>query len=281
LGDHYVPQYYLRGFSQDSGGHIWAYDKIEGRAFATQVKSIANENDYYSRELENYLASRVEDPANDVIRKIRERSELTEKDKRVFSEYMVVMMKRVPKGKDRAAEITPSIAGRFSQEIDEALSIIATEQPERNEFIEMRRAEIQEILARYSEEPPKKIWLDNIPPERTPRILEAIAGMTWRFLTFDKHPAFFSSDNPIFFFTDIGIGKPESEVTFPISSSVVLWASWRPNLREGYFPTNKQVVKEINRRTASNATRFVFHCKKEHWILPFVIKGRRQLHRLQ
>jgi hypothetical protein len=145
------------------------YDKTEGRIFDTQVKSIANETGFYSREIEEYLANSIENPANGVIRKVRKRIELTETDKRVLTEYIIVMMKRVPKGKDRAAEITPSVAGRLSYEIDEALIIAASEQPERTEFIEMRRAEIQEILDRFSKEPPKKIWLDNIlkgPPAR-------------------------------------------------------------------------------------------------------------------
>lgn len=42
MGDHYVPQYYLKGFSQNNGKSIWVYDKEEGSKIQTQVKSIAN-----------------------------------------------------------------------------------------------------------------------------------------------------------------------------------------------------------------------------------------------
>ncbi len=52
MGDHYVPRYYLKGFSQNDGKTIYVYDKTERRSFKTQVKSIANETDFYSPEVE-------------------------------------------------------------------------------------------------------------------------------------------------------------------------------------------------------------------------------------
>ena len=42
MGNHYVPQFYLRGFCRNFGRTIWVYDKLESRRFSTQVKSIAN-----------------------------------------------------------------------------------------------------------------------------------------------------------------------------------------------------------------------------------------------
>jgi hypothetical protein len=142
------------------------------------------------------------------------------------------------------------------------LTVAASEQPEKTEFIEKHRAIFKGIIDKYSNELQSMIWLKTIPPEMTPRITAALADMTWRFLTFDQQPAFLTSDNPVFFFKGLGIGRPESEVTFLISSKLALWASWRSYLPEGYFPTNMQVVKEINRRTASPATPYVFHAKK-------------------
>lgn len=280
MGDHYLPQYYLRGFSKDSGKTIWVYDK-QNRKFATQVKGVANENRFYSKEMEKYLANSIEGPANAVLGKIRERGKLTKENKRSLTAYIVAMMKRVPRGKERVSELAPNVVGRLAQEIDEEFSIAAAEQPDRIEFIKRRRVKIQEILDRCSKEPPKQIWLDNIPPETTPRVVAAMSSMTWRFLTFEQRPAILTSDNPVFYFTGIGIGKPESEVTFPISSHIALWASWRADLPEGYFPTTTQVVKELNRRMAYNATRYLFHSEDEDWILPFFKKGRWKLHRFQ
>jgi len=281
MGDHYVPQYYLKGFSNREGKKIWVYDKKETRKFPTQVKSIAKITGFYSPEVEQYLADTIEAPANKVIRKIRNRVHITEYDKGILAEYMAVMMKRVPKGKERLREYAPSITKKLSQEICEQLTIVASAHPEKATLIQKRKSEIKEILNKYSKDPPPEIWRDNIPPERSPCVVAALTGMTWRFLTFDDKPVFFTSDDPVFYFASIGIGKPESEVIFPISSYIILWATWRTDLPEGYITVTNQIVKEMNRRTVSNALRYVFHRKDEHWILPFVTKGRWKLNLLR
>jgi len=281
MGDHYVPRYYLKGFSQDDGKRICVYDKNEWRCFTTQVKSIANETDFYSPEVEEYLANSIEAPANDVLKKIRDRTGISTDDKQVLSAYMTCMIKRVPKGRERLNDLAPGTAEKVATKVDEILNMAAGKQPERFEFIQKRRAEIQQIIDKYAKEPPKEIWLINMPPEKSPRVLAALSRMTWRFLTFDEHPAFLTSDNPVFYFTSMGIGKPESEVTFPISSHIALWATWRLDLKEGYFQTSPQVVKELNRRTSSVATRYVFHSVYEEWVLPLLSKSRWQLNRIR
>lgn len=281
MGDHYVPRYYLKGFSKNDGKTIYVYDKTERRCFATQVKSIANETDFYSPEIEEYLANIIETPANDALKKIRERVAISANEKQILSAYITCMMKRVPKGKEKLKELAPDTAEAVRQKIDILLNVAAAEQPDKNELIEKRRTEIAKIIDRYAKDPPKEIWLTNMPPEKSPRVLAALSSMTWRFLTFDDYPAFLSSDNPLFFFTSMGIGKPESEVTFPISSNIALWATWRLDLKEGYFPTNSQVVKELNRRTCSIAARYAFHSQSEDWVLPLLTKGRWQLNMIR
>ena len=281
MGDHYVPKYYLKGFSKDEGNTIWVYDKQDSRKFSTQVRSIANITGFYTSKIEEYLSNKVESPANAVLRKIRDRNKITVDDKKVLSTYMVVMLKRVPQSKERVKKYVPSVAKEVSQKFDNILRIAASIQPGRAALIKERRAEIQKYIEKYSKEQLKDIWLDNIPAGMSPRVVKAISSMTWIFLTFDQHPAFLTSDNPVFYFTDIGIGNPKSEISFPISSHVALWANWRPDLSEGYSPTNMNTVKEFSRRTVSIATRYIFHSDDEAWILPFITKGRLQLNYLQ
>lgn len=281
MGDHYVPRYYLKGFSQNDGKTIYAYDRTTRCCVATQVKSIANETDFYSPEVEEYLANIIETPANGVLKKIRERVAISTSEKQLLSAYMTCMMKRVPKGKEKLKELAPGTAETVRQKFNTLLDAAAAEQPGKNNIIERRRAEIGDLIDRYARNPPKEIWLTNMPPEKSPRVLAALRSMTWRFLTFDVYPAFLSSDNPFFFFTSMGIGKPESEVTFPISSNITLWATWRRDLKEGYFPTNAQVVKELNRRTCSVATRYVFHSQREEWVVTLLAKGRWQLNMIR
>ena len=76
MGDHYVPQYYLKSFSQNNGKCIWVYDKRKSRKFSTQVNNVGNITGFYSAEVEQYLANTIENPANEVLRKIRNHEEI-------------------------------------------------------------------------------------------------------------------------------------------------------------------------------------------------------------
>ena len=82
MGHHYLPQHYLLGFA--SGKKLWGHDLIEGRSFPTQVKSVANETEMYTEELESHLANVVEGPAQDVIDRIRNRIPLRTGDRELL-----------------------------------------------------------------------------------------------------------------------------------------------------------------------------------------------------
>ncbi|MFC1833648.1 DUF4238 domain-containing protein [Thermodesulfobacteriota bacterium] len=280
MGDHYIPRHYLKGFAQHDGKQIWVYDKQDQRQFPTQVKSIANETRFYSPKTEQYLANTIEGPANLVLDKIRQKKPIDDKDKDVFAQYIVVMIKRVPESKTLFENRAPLVAQDLHEELRDQLNVAASVNLEKQDFYGRRGVEIKEILDEFAENPPKKVWLGGIPPELTPRILEAIRCMKWSFLTYEEGPAFLSCDNPVFFFRSLGIGSSESEISFPISSNISLWLSWQRNLREGYYPVPDKVVKEMNRRMASNASRYVFHPIDESWIIPFISKEKWQLHRL-
>jgi hypothetical protein len=281
MGDHYIPQYYLKGFSGDGGKTVWVYDKADRRKFAARVRNIANETGFYSPEMESYLAEHVEEPAKPVLERIRRRSKISTADKQVLSAYMMCMMIRVPQGKKRIKQFAPSVADKLREDVDRHWSSALLEDPAKAAFIEERRSRDHEMIDRYAQDPPDDIWLRTIPPEKWPRALVALSSMTWVFLTFDQYPAFLASDNPVFYFTNIGIGRPESEVTFPVSSHIALWASRRTDLTEGFFETKQQVVREVNRRTASVATRYVFHSGDEDWVLRLLTQRSWRLNMLE
>ena len=277
MGDHYIPQFYLKAFSQNYGKRIWVYDKKNIYKIPTQVKSIANITKFYSREVEQYLANSIEGPANSVLKKIRNFKIINMSEKCVFSKYMAVMMKRVPEGLNQLKRLAPSISKKLSSEISEELRHESLESREKQALL----GKYRKILENYSTDPPKEAWLKVLPPETTPQVFYAFNNMIWRFLVSNSKSEFLTSDNPLFYFTSIGIGKFESEVLFPISKNIALWATWKEHFPIGYINVKSQVVKEMNRRTASYATRYIFKSKDEDWVLPFVIKKRRKLHLYQ
>lgn len=280
MGHHYLPQYYLKGFTETKDNIIWAYEKGTGNKFSTQIKSMANISDFYSKETEQYLADDIEMPANAVLDKIRSGHLINDDDKNIFAEYMAVMWKRVPRAKDDLKKMAPRLVERISKRLNSDLDSLIKEEPHNLELIEKRRKEIDDILAIYATNPPKDIWLDNMPPERTPRIVETIKAMNWSFWEFNHQPVFLTCDNPMFYFTGMGVGKPDSEISFPISSNIVLWATWRVDLPRKFIKASTQIVKEFNRRTVDNASRYIFHSRDEYWIESFIKKGRWQLNRI-
>lgn len=277
MGKHYIPRYYLSGFTQNSKPPlIWVYKKGSSKVFATQIKNVAHETDYFPDNFETYLANDIEAPANIVLRKIRERKIITTEDKIILSNYIVVLRKRVPESKKRLKEEAPKISDEIKKKLFKKIEDLKIKNPSKANLLEKRRREAQDILEKFKDNPPEEAWRSAIRPEMTPRMSEALSKMTWRFFVCEEPNAFLTNDNPIFIFRHIGIGNKYSELTFPISNYITLWATWRL-LDEGYFPANNQVVKEINRRTASVATRYIYFSKERDWVITLANKKEHRL----
>ena len=278
MGHHYVAQYYLKGFATTPRDLIWVYDKQDGRQFCTQVKSVANETGFYPQEIEEHLANCSEEPADAVIAKVRAREAIATEERGILAEYITVMIKRVPRAKQHFRELAPAVAQDVRRDVEQELTIDAVRHPLLADVIEQGKARVRDILARCVDDP-LEFWSDAIPSSRSPEIVEIIRNMTWLFLIFDKKPAFLTCDNPVFFPTGVGIGHPQTEISFPLSSHTLLWAS-RQRLSEGYYEATTQEVEEFNRRTASNTTRYIYHMKEEDWVLPLAMEPSWQLCRV-
>ncbi len=281
MGNHYVPQYYLRGFSvAPMSDLIWVYRRGTEDVFKTAIHNIAQENKFYPDDMEQYLANEIEEPANIVLQKIQALASLTLEDKEVLSKYMMVLWKRVPEHKNWIKDKAPEIMNPVFERIDNELVEFGIQYPEKMDLVEKRRKELQALRTTKESDILHDIWLANMPPDRTPQTLEALSQMTWRFFTARDNEYFITSDNPLFFFRWMGIGKQQSEVTFPITQNIALWATWRIDVKEGYFPTRPQVAKEINRRTASIAHNYLYSPSSETWIGTLANKKIHRLNRI-
>jgi len=281
MGQHYIPQYYLDGFSDSpTSSNIWVYEKDSNRIFRTTTKTVANENRRWPKSVEAYLANQVEAPAKSVLEKIRNRKPIMQGDKDVLSAYMVVMLKRVPRGLERTKTNAPDVLEQTFASLNIDILRLISEHPSKASILQNRLQELQSLKLKYQSEFPMEVWYDNLTPDSSPRLLAILPAMTWIFLSSDKRQPFLTNDNPVFFFESLGIGRPESEISFPISSTIALWATWRTNLVEGYTAAKDATIKEINRRTASAATRYVFYSVKAPWVVSLVNKRTLKLHRM-
>ncbi len=284
---HYVPRYYLLGFTAPPDCRLLhAYEKGSQRVFQTTPDRVAYEKHFYtidredrtrdSATVEQYLAEQIEVPANPVLRKIRERQMITDVDKDALAAYLAVMLKRVPRHRQKLHEIFPEVRTKLAEQIDTELGDAAAARPAHARYIEERRREAQAILTEYEKSVPSEIIVGQI----NTRLAPIFKKMTWQFLTTTGGHGFLTSDNPVYFHEGLGLAHQLAEVTFPISTTVALWATWRTDLPEGFVRTTAQVVDEINRRAVNVASRWVFHARRRRWIITLVNRSSHELNRL-
>lgn len=272
MGYHYVPKFYLAGFTEPNDPDtIWRYQLRSPDVLRTSLKNVAQETGFYSDETEAFLSDTIENPANRVIKKIRAQETIDRADRKALTDYIVVFLKRVPKGKARSKKIYDSIKQPTLDELTNEVTTLMRQHPDKKTLLEGRLQEIQRIILEDSIKP-EKLWELNLPPSQSPGVVEEISQMTWRFLLASENDYFLTSDNPVFYFESIGIANPKSELVFPISSKVALWATWISQSKEGFVKTRRQVVHEINRRLVKSATKYVFHSTFNRKVVELVNK---------
>lgn len=277
MGHHYVPQFYLRGFTE--GDRLWVHDRQARRSFLSQPKAVANENSLYTDELEQHLANEVEGPAKSAIEAIRKLATPTRSEREALARYVVSLWKRVPEGRARVVANVPQVAESIRREYTQQLREAAVSAAVPGERANARQNEMNAALDKFVREPPPELWHHNLGRDSSPNVVESLLSMNWRFL-FTEGAQLLTSDNPVFFFLHEGIGARSSELTLPLSSSVALWANRNTLTGPTFIEARPAAVRELNRRTAQNATRFVYSRREESWILPFVCKGAYVLNRL-
>ena len=190
------------------------------------------------------------------------------------------MLQRVPRGLERAKEIAPEVRDQVFENAEKEINKLITAHPSKKSVLQNRLQEIASLKLKYENEFPMEVWYQMITSEAFPQICAILPAMTWVFFVSNKKQHFLTSDNPIFFFKELGIGRPESEVTFPLSSTVTLWATWR-NLKERYITVKDTIISKINRRTASLATKYVYYSEEAQWVVNLINKKNFRLDRIK
>lgn len=282
MGHHYVPKRYLKAFeSADEPGLIWMYDKVDREFRKVPVVAAAQAPAFYDAETERKLNQLVEGPAQVALSRLQQKEQLRENERRAASLYMAVMLMRVPARRRRATELIPStveeVIGQVSAMVDEWAS-----KPETNQqLVVRRRMEIENARAKLLADPGEEVIAEVRSPWPSQRVVDAVYGMTWRVVACPKGNPFLTSDNPAFFFTSLGLGRPESELTFPLTPDLALLAN-RQGPREATLTVQATLplAREINRRLAVGAERFVFSDEPRQWIAAIARKKPASLRRV-
>jgi hypothetical protein len=266
MGKHYVPQEYLRGFAtSDDPDQIWMFDKVTARWSRAAIDKVAQERDYFTPEVEARLTAEVESPANIALKKLRRDNALSDADRRALAVYIAVMIKRVPGRRRKASALIPgaleSTVAELRRDVTEA---IPEDDPRRIHLFE----EIDRAERNLRENTPPEVLRQITDPWISREMLAAIDRMVWRFvLRPGSASRFITSDNPAYYFEAYGVGTEHAELTFSISSKLALIGNHQGTARSTMLVrVPKEWIKEINRRVASGAERFVFSAHRASWI---------------
>lgn len=283
---HILPRLYLKGFVEKKDEpFIWEYRKGMGFNPGAQTKSNPRHKhigvpcavkDYYAYphegggvDYDSYedILETLEKPANPIFEKIRSQKPITAAEKETFASYMGQMLRRVPSYRADLKKRLPEVAKAMepSQEFFQTLNW-----PD-NEETRKRYKEIAEREAN-KEGAEVRTHLKCVANTEQSLLPAHFMQMKWRFFTAPRENGFLTGDNPIFYFKKLGLRNPASEVSFPISTEVALVASWAENHKEGFFKAPSQVVKELNRRTASFASELVYFWRSESWVMSLLDK---------
>jgi hypothetical protein len=276
MGQHTLPQYYLHGFAQPKKEKLWMYEKGKEHPLLLPIRGIAQENKLYGN-VESYLAEEIENPANNVLKKISCRDSVSADDKKALSKYIFVFTKRVPAAFKRFQNSAPKIAKDNMDELDRYLRDYEAKNPDRAGHCNKIRKNAQRIMDDLVKNPSKEVWAGAI-QSNNGNAQEFLNQMTWTFYVCKDPDIFITSDNPVFIHRSIGVRPKHSDMSFPILKNISLLASWQ-NLRDQqYLEATSQQIKELNRRTAYNATRFVYSPVEKDWITDLLNKKEHQIH---
>jgi len=276
MGSHYIPQKYLRGFTDSvCPNALWQFDK-KTLSFSKQrvsIAKIAQQRSFYNAETEKSLNELVERPGNSVLEKLRSGNiSLAAKEKVHLSVYIATMIKRVPyhraKGEALVPEVLKKVTSDLRKEICELQDTGKISPPLANKYL----ADTDNVEAKYESQIPSNVLKQIRSPWPSENIIKAVYEMHWRFVHGQDNEHFLTSDNPAFFFDCYGLGTDNSEFTFPISRKLAIFGSWTPVSRGSGVISRNQFVKEANRRLIDKASRFVYSCDKFEWIRTFAMK---------
>lgn len=286
MGHHFVPQRYLKGFqTPDNPRFIWMFDKTAHTSKRLPIKQVAQAPGFYEDDIESSLNVDVEIPGSDVIDKIIAGKviddDVNDQDRNHLTYYIATMIRRVPHARASAQKFVPQtiteVAARLKQQLRDAAAAGLIDEA----ALGARLAEADAWARKAHEEPPVEVRKTIETPWPFKRWLLAIHNMHWRVLRAEGPSYFLTNDNPAYFFEAFGLGHEECELILPLSTHLLLHCSWQPVRNSAVQTVPQRLVKELNRRLASGADRFVFYHEHADWVLKAAMNKPEQLSRIR
>lgn len=283
---HYVPQFYLKGFSQDKS-KIHVFDKkvsASDNHFRYQsIEAVGYENNLYTyinkdlekETLEDFF-SQIEGLAKIVIDLLEKQAEITPMQRGHLALFISLLWQRTPVFKNETLGAQEELAEksmRMLYHFPQQKMLMKKFFEERGE--QMSDDEIQDLID-YATDPNRNEIKVDFPPEHwikqllefSDRIYPYLAHCEWEVKHAVTKYAFITSDNPFLLipsekphpFYGIGLITPGVKKTIPLTSNMylVMHEPHKEELIIRHTEADKDFFRKANTWTMRNAERFVF-----------------------
>jgi hypothetical protein len=284
---HFVPRFYLAGFAGPAGpARLWQYDKVRGEVTESSPRRAGRRRHYHSIpkkdgtvdvSVENALAV-AENQSAPLLRRLIGGEALDNRERSVLSYFIALMLVRVPAFRDGVAKFKAAIVKDMTRLMARRGAFDSIPVPK----------EAQESIGKAREALRQGEFDVEVHPHGSLDALlaaEKIAGllhrMTWVLLGSHGRIRYVTSDNPVTYVDPavhprsprpVGLMNRTIEVTFPLSSSMALMAGWPGGGGIHRRRATENTVRQINRRTAAGASRFVYAAEKSDQLMNLVMK---------
>ncbi len=248
------------------------------------IKRLAQTKDFYTPAYERWINEYVEGPAWGPLDQLVRQEHVDQAGRERLAIFVASMLTRGPQTRRIILDrMIPETAPRVASEYKDAISAIEGLSSEQQEYW-IGVIEDWEKMT-LEEGPSEEVDLAIRSPDIPRKAAAVVSAMAWRVITVPQgyQDRFITSDNPVFIDDGYGIKPPAGELGFPLSSRVLLHASWQHKPGSLAFLTHNSstVVREFNRRTVSRSERFLFAGFNAEWIWKLPPANKLRLHRVR
>jgi hypothetical protein len=282
---HYLPQFYLKGFSQDTS-HLHIFDKKttdkESQFRYQTTEKIAYENDLYTYRtkslkkatLEGFF-SQIEGLAKRVIVKLDKKQDITPLERGHLALFIALLWFRTPTWKTE----TLGLQGELTEKMIRMNYHLPQQKELMREFFQKEGKDFTEKELDdhidFAVNPKRSKIVITFPPEHWIKQMLTLANDVYIYLAHcgwevkhaEKKYAFLTSDNPVLLipseephpFYGFGLLTPGVKKTIPLTANMYL-AMHEPQEELLLFHTiaTKEFCRDANTWTLRNADRLVF-----------------------
>ena len=275
--DHYVPQFYLRGF-EARPGKVWCYER-QLRPSLMGIKSVASEDDYYAirtvpgieKDKVDKIFQQLESGAAPIIKYLKTASkiDLCWEDREVLSMFIASLSNRTPYQRESLTNLGLALTKETLKIFHENKELYHESarkagldaDPELVEQSRLLKFD-KDIELKYEPDSAADYFL-GLSLELVEIVTEIIKQKHWSLLGSKTSRVFVTSDNPVVLMPPenhdnrLGVGVGNAIIAIPLSPQRSLLLANRKGPNDITY-LSREAVKEINQWTILRAHKQVF-----------------------